>query len=83
MKVAQIGVGYWDRIFSETWWPANVAASQPSSSCRQRDATTLSLPYPSIAVTDDAESVFRDPDVEAVVVATPVATHFDMAGAGR
>src|SRR5262249_12151033 len=31
--------------------------------------------YPSIAVTDDPEHIFADPEVVAVVIATPVSTH--------
>ncbi len=35
--------------------------------------------YPAVKVTEDFEEVIRDPEIEAVVVATPVATHFDLA----
>jgi predicted dehydrogenase len=35
--------------------------------------------YPTIQVTDDAQDVFRDPLIQAVVIATPVATHFNLA----
>jgi predicted dehydrogenase len=35
--------------------------------------------YPIIQVTDDAQDVFRDPLIQAVVIATPVATHFNLA----
>ncbi len=33
--------------------------------------------YPAIKVTADLEEVIRDPKIEAMAIATPVATHFD------
>jgi predicted dehydrogenase len=35
--------------------------------------------YPAIQTYDDADPVFQDPEIDAVVIATPVATHFDLA----
>ena len=35
--------------------------------------------YPSIAVSDQVEEIIEDKDLEAVVIATPVATHFNLA----
>ena len=35
--------------------------------------------YPSVTVSDKVEDIINDNDVEAVVIATPVATHFDLA----
>ena len=32
--------------------------------------------YPDINVSDDAEEIFSDPDIDAVVIATPVKSHF-------
>lgn len=34
--------------------------------------------YPSVRVTDDADDAFADPEVDAVVVATPTATHHEL-----
>jgi len=35
--------------------------------------------YPAIRTTTDATALLADPEVDAVVVATPVSTHFDLA----
>jgi predicted dehydrogenase len=35
--------------------------------------------YPGVDVSDQAEAVCQDPEIHAVVIATPVATHFDLA----
>jgi predicted dehydrogenase len=34
--------------------------------------------YPAVRVTDNTQEVLDDPEIEAVVIATPVATHFDL-----
>ena len=38
--------------------------------------------YPGIKVTTSPAALYNDPDVDAVVVATPVETHFDSQPAG-
>jgi predicted dehydrogenase len=35
--------------------------------------------YPAVNVTDNVEDVLQDREIQAVVIATPVATHFDLA----
>jgi predicted dehydrogenase len=35
--------------------------------------------YPSIQVTTDCRDIFADPKIDAVAIATPVSTHFDLA----
>jgi len=34
--------------------------------------------YPEIQVSNDAEEIFSDPDIDAVVISTPVKSHFDL-----
>ena len=35
--------------------------------------------YPDVKVSEDSEEIFSDPDIDAVVIATPVDSHFDLA----
>jgi predicted dehydrogenase len=35
--------------------------------------------YPTIQVTTDCQDIFTDPDIDAVVIATPVSTHYELA----
>jgi len=79
LNIAQIGVGYWGPNLLR-----NLVANKR---CRVATVVDLSLArrdyvqtlYPSIRVTNDVEEVFNDPYIDAVVIATPVATHFDLA----
>jgi predicted dehydrogenase len=77
--VALIGYGYWGpnllRNFAEcpgaeVKWVADRNAAQLARA-RTR--------WPSILVTTDLEDVLRDPEVDAIVVATPIGTHHDVA----
>ncbi len=79
LTVAQIGVGYWG--------PNLLRNLSASKRCRVKTVVDLARErqdyvrrlYPSIQATDDVESVLQDSDVSAVIIATPVATHFDLA----
>ena len=79
MQVAQIGVGYWGPNLLR-----NLVASRR---CTVSTVVELSAErrqyvqglYPSIEVTDNVDSVFGNRAIDAVVIATPVATHFPLA----
>lgn len=79
LNVAQIGVGYWGPNLLR-----NLVANKR---CRVTKVADISSErrdyvqglYPAIQVTDDVDRVFQDADIDAVVIATPVATHFGLA----
>ena len=78
ISVAQIGVGYWGPNLLR-----NLVASQSVNVKKVVDFSRdrrdyVSGLYPAVSVTDKAEEVFSDPDIQAVVIATPVATHFGL-----
>jgi len=79
MNVAQIGIGYWGPNLLRNLVAnkrCTVSAAVDLSAERRDYVRGL---YPATRVTADVEEVFQDPDVHAVVIATPVATHFDLA----
>lgn len=79
LNIAQIGVGYWGPNLLR-----NLLANRE---CRVKTVADLSKDrqdyvkrlYPAIEVTDELGQIFLDPEIDAVVIATPVATHFDLA----
>ena len=79
VNIAQIGVGYWgpnllrNLVANKKCKVSTVVDQSPD---RREYVRGL---YPTIKVTDDFEDIIRDPEIEAVVIATPVATHFDLA----
>jgi len=78
LTVAQIGVGYWGPNLLR-----NLVANKR---CHVKLAIDLSADrrdfvqslYPDVKVSDDSEEVFSDPAIDAVVISTPVKSHFDL-----
>jgi len=79
LRIAQIGVGYWG--------PNILRNLVESKRCRVTAAVDLDPErrdyvhrlYPAIKVTDSIDDVLQDPETDAIVIATPVASHFDLA----
>lgn len=79
MKIGIIGYGYWgpnlvrnlaqlDEV--EVSWCADQRAERRALAQKQ---------YPAVRVTENAGVIFDDKLVDAIVIATPVGTHFDLA----
>jgi predicted dehydrogenase len=78
LTFAQIGVGYWG--------PNLLRNLVSSKKCKVKTVVDLSQErqnyvrglYPAVQVTDDVDKVFSDPAIDAVVIATPVKSHFEL-----
>jgi predicted dehydrogenase len=79
VRVGLIGCGYWGpnliRNFNEVDNAAMVACSDLSTERLQR----MQKRYPGITCTQNYEDLLRDPTIDAVVIATPVSTHYPIA----
>ncbi len=79
MRIGVIGYGYWGpnlvRNFSE------VQGSEVSWCADQRPdrRNLVKKRFPSVKSTENAEDIFKDPNVDAVVIATPVSSHHPLA----
>lgn len=79
LRTAQIGVGYWG--------PNLLRNLQGHPGCDVRRVVDVSPErrdyvaglYPAVTLSDRVEDVFEDPELDAVVIATPVASHYDLA----
>ena len=81
IRIGMIGVGYWGpnliRNFSELDDAQIVACSDLS----QERLSKIAKRYPGVKCTTNYEELLRDPHVDAVVIATPVSTHYPIARA--
>lgn len=78
-NIAQIGVGYWGpNLLRNLIANKNCNVKTVVDLASERREFVRSL-YPAVNVTDNIHDVFNDPSIDAVVIATPVATHFDLA----
>lgn len=79
LRVGVIGCGYWGpnfvRNFQRTEGADMVAVADLSPGRLDRMRAML----PHLETTTDAEKLLSDPELDAVVVTTPVSSHFDLA----
>ena len=79
VNIGVIGYGYWGpnlvRNFSETAGFQVVAISDLD----EQRLSVAKTRYPAIEVTTDFKTLLSDPSIDAVAIATPVSTHFDLA----
>jgi predicted dehydrogenase len=77
--VGVIGYGYWGpnlvrNFMSDTGW--RVVSVCDRSEGRLAEVSRL---YPSVTTTRNPDDLFRNPSIDAIAIATPVATHFELA----
>ncbi len=81
INVGVIGYGYWGpnivRNFAEVAGARVVAVSDFN---RER-LSKVQARYPSVKVTTNSRDLFEDPKIDAIAIATPVSSHFDLAWA--
>jgi predicted dehydrogenase len=79
IKVGQIGVGYWGpNLLRNLVMNKRCKVSVVADISSQRRDYVQNL-YPAIQVTENVDQLFQNPEIIAVVIATPVRTHFELA----
>jgi predicted dehydrogenase len=77
--ISVIGLGHWGphyvRIFSQLPGARVVSCCDTNPERRKEIAAV----FPGVRVTSDPEDIYADDEADAVVVATPASTHFDIA----
>ncbi|MBM4196802.1 MAG: Gfo/Idh/MocA family oxidoreductase [Gammaproteobacteria bacterium] len=77
-NIAQIGVGYWGpNLLRNLVANARCKVRTVVDQAEDRRKYVEGL-YPGVKVVADSADPLKDPTIEAVVIATPVATHFDL-----
>jgi predicted dehydrogenase len=81
VRTAVVGLGYWGPNLVRNL--SDLPAAELVSVCdRREDALQpINRRYPGLASTGRFEDLLEDPAIEAVVVATPVSTHYRLAAA--
>ena len=79
INIAIVGYGYWGPNLVRNFNAIGGCSVKWVSDLRQDRLTALSRLYPNIKTTSDIEDLYNDDDLSAIVIATPVHTHFDMA----
>ena len=76
-----IGVGYWGPNLIRNFSDLDEAQVVACSDLSQERLNKIAKRYPGVKCTQDYRGLLADPSVDAVVIATPVSTHFPIAKA--
>ncbi len=76
-NIAVIGTGYWGKNLVRNFYELGVL----NTICDLDEKRTKPLQekYPEVSVNFDYRKVLKDPNIQGVVIATPAATHFQLA----
>ncbi|HEX8843673.1 MAG TPA: Gfo/Idh/MocA family oxidoreductase [Pyrinomonadaceae bacterium] len=80
-RIGVIGCGYWGPNLLRNFAENEKASLRWMCDLDTRRLETLGRRYPSARTTPDCQQLFTDPELDAVVIATPVGTHFNFARA--
>jgi predicted dehydrogenase len=81
ITVGVIGCGYWGPNLLRNFAENEAAQLAWMSDLDMKRLDTVSRRYPAARTTQDCRHLFADPHLDAVVIATPVATHYRFARA--
>ena len=77
--IGVIGYGYWGPNLVRNFAEQPGARIAAVSDLRRENLAVVQRRYSSVRVTTSAQELIDDPSVDAVAIATPVASHFDLA----
>ena len=79
IRVGVIGYGYWGPNLVRNFMSASGSAVTRVCDQRKERLSSLGKVYPGLKTCTDSSDLINDPQIDAVVIATPVSTHFDLA----
>jgi predicted dehydrogenase len=77
--VGIIGLGYWGPNLLRNFVECGGATVRAVCDLRSDRVSAASARYPGVATCTSVDDIFRNPAIDAVAIATPVSTHFELA----
>lgn len=81
IKVGVIGYGYWGPNLVRNFMEAPGSTVVSVCDLRTERLSLVRKRYPSVNVTNGCQELFADAAIDAIVIASPVSTHFELATA--
>ena len=78
IKVGVIGYGYWGPNLVRNFMDAPGSTVVAVCDLRTERLAQLGIRYPTIRTVSDTGALFSDPTLDAIVIATPVSSHFEL-----
>jgi predicted dehydrogenase len=79
IKVGVIGYGYWGPNLVRNFMEAPGSTVVAVCDLRPERLAQLRHRYPSLRTVTETQEIFKAPDIDAIVIATPVSSHFELA----
>jgi predicted dehydrogenase len=79
INIGVIGYGYWGPNIVRNFFATPACTVKSVADGRQERLNLLAKVFPSIQCVTDAENIISSKDIDAIVIATPVFTHFALA----
>jgi predicted dehydrogenase len=77
--IGVIGYGYWGPNLVRNFSELSECRVVSVSDLRPERLAQVQARYPTIKTTNDAQELLKDSKIDAIVIATPVSTHFELA----
>ncbi|MDE2262994.1 MAG: Gfo/Idh/MocA family oxidoreductase [Gammaproteobacteria bacterium] len=78
INIGVVGYGYWGPNLVRNFAELSEAAVTVVADADPRKLAAVQRRYPAARTTTDAQELLRDPAVDAVAIATPVGSHFEL-----
>jgi predicted dehydrogenase len=78
IRIGIIGYGYWGPNLVRNFMESRGAEVAAVADLDRAKLETLQRRFPAVAVTTDFQHLLGDPSIDAIAVATPVSTHFQL-----
>lgn len=79
MKIGIIGFGYWGPNLLRNFSVLDNCTVEAVSDYRMERLAIVKKNYPSVKITTSVDDIFNDAAIDAVVIATPVFSHYELA----
>jgi predicted dehydrogenase len=79
--IGQVGYGYWGPNLMRNYMECKSASVKYLCDKSTDQLAKAQLKYPSLSVTHHVSDLLNDPEVDAVIIATPISSHFKLAEA--
>lgn len=79
IKIGVIGYGYWGPNLVRTFAEAQLGTVVAVSDLDPKKLAQVNKRYPAVKTTNDLQDLLRNPEIDAIAIATPVSTHFEFA----
>jgi len=77
--IAVVGYGYWGPNLVRNFWETPGAQLVSVCDLRTERLSGVQSRYPAVEITANFDEILRDPRIDAVAIATPVSSHFELA----